>query len=173
MARTISACLVMMVLLAPAATANGPGTGGRAGTHASSFGAALPALTLQRVQNGLQAALGTAAVFTPAGGARGLVNRAAHVSARCGGELALSPETSCLGTCNAAREACEHKCSMGLNTCLSQCPMLGFACDAYCRASLLVCHGYCARDRDSCANGCPARGSGESKGMVTSPAGVQ
>jgi hypothetical protein len=169
----IVACLAALVFLMPAAAANIHGATGRAAGHRHSLTAAFSAVSMKTLQDDIEAALGTVTVFAPAGGARGLVNRAAHVSARCGGELALTPESSCVGACDATKEACEHKCNMGLNTCLTQCPMLGFACDAYCRAAVLVCHGYCTRDHDSCANACPARGSGESKGMVTNPAVVQ
>jgi hypothetical protein len=172
MTRMVSACLLMMVFLAPAATANSSGTISPADTRASSLGAALPALTLPGVQNHLEA-LVAVAVFAPGGGVRGLANGAAHVPARCGSGLAFSPESSCLAGCDAAKETCERKCNTGLNTCLTQCPMLGFACDAYCRAATVVCHGYCTRDHDSCVGACPTRGSGESKGMVTKPAFVQ
>jgi hypothetical protein len=173
MVRTIGAGLVALVFLVPAAAANIHGATGRAAVHPHSLTAGLSAASVTTLQDDIEAALGTVTVFAPAGGARGLVHRVAHTSARCGGELAFSPESSCLGACDASKNACEQKCSMGLNTCLTQCPMLGFACDAYCRAALLVCHGSCAREHDSCANACPARGSGESKGLVTNPAIVQ
>jgi len=173
MARTVGACLVVLVILAPAATANNPGAAGRSAVYPRSLAETFSAVSVQALQDGIRVVLGGVTVFRPTGRARRLLNRAANTSARCGSDLAFTPESTCIGACDVSKGACDRKCSMGMNSCLTECPLLGFACDAYCRAALVVCHGNCARAHDACANTCPARGGGESKGMVTNRVVVQ
>lgn len=153
MGRNLVVCLVALVLLPSAAAATGPQSDGRR--------AVLPYLP------GVAPGGGAIASFAPLRTVRAFANPTPSAVARCGGELAFSPDATCTRACDASKDACDSKCSMGLNSCLAQCPVLGFACDAYCRAAVIVCRGSCARAHGACVDRCPQRGARESKRIVT------
>jgi hypothetical protein len=151
MARTVLVCLLASVLLTPAASTANPSGGAPAAAPRLAW--VIPAVLRE----------GVSALSRPSGVVRSAV--------LCSPDLALSPDVACLHTCDASKEACDGKCSMGLNTCLAQCPMLGFACDAYCRAAVVVCRGTCARAHSGCVGQCPERGGRESK-IIAPPGAV-
>lgn len=86
------------------------------------------------------------------------LNKSRGNFSRCNDGLALGPDVPCIRACDASKESCDRRCSVGRAACLAQCPGLGFACDYYCHAAFYVCTAMCAKDHDACVGRCPARG---------------
>jgi hypothetical protein len=168
MARTVIACLVALVLLPSVVTATSPGAAGRPAVHQHVLDVSRGGLPFLEASLDPRSGLAAGAMrsVAPVGAVHAFMSHPANIVSRCGGELAFSPDAQCARGCDASKDACDGKCSIGLSSCLAQCPILGFACDAYCRAAVIVCRGSCARAHGACVDRCPQRGGRESKRIV-------